>query len=188
MQLAIRYGALGILCCVLARPVYSEPTTRNILPPFGHTHFCVRYPRDCDQTPGRAISTIPSSTRWRELNITQEWINASISPKPVDAAEFDAWSLFPREGNCNDYAVTKRHVLLESGWPASSLLLAEVALVATGEHHLILIVRGSSGDWVLDNMRPSVVRLEDTRNDYIWVRVESARNPRLWTKSFARSG
>jgi predicted transglutaminase-like cysteine proteinase len=167
----MRYGALGILCCVLARPVYSEPTTRNILPPFGHSHFCARYPRDCDQTPGRVISTIPLSMRWR----VQEWINASISPKPVDAAEFDAWSLFPREGNCNDYAVTKRHVLLESGWPASSLLLAEVRLVSTG-------------DWVLDNMRPSVVRLEDARNDYIWVRVESARNPRLWTRSFARAG
>ncbi|MEN3347657.1 MAG: hypothetical protein V7632_1292 [Bradyrhizobium sp.] len=82
--------------------------------------------------------------------------------------------------------MTKRHLLLEAGWPASALLLAEVELVATGEHHLVLVVCGSTGDWVLENLRPEVVRLEDTSDYYRLQRIESAVNPKLWTKTPAR--
>jgi hypothetical protein len=109
--------------------------------------------------------------------MVQQWVNNAIVPQQADPAQFDAWSIFPRERNCNDYAVTKRHILLESGWPASSLLLAVVRLIANGEHHLILIVKDASGDWVLDNLRPFVVRLAVTRNDYVWERVQSIRDP-----------
>ena len=35
-----------------------------------------------------------------------------------------SWRLYPRRGNCNDYAVTKRHALLAQGIPSSALLLA----------------------------------------------------------------
>jgi hypothetical protein len=89
------------------------------------------------------------------------------------------------EGNCNGYAVTKRHLLLEAGWPASALLLAEVVRVTTGEHHLILIVRGTNSDFVLDSLRPFIVGLAETRDDDLWVRAESVENPRFWTTSFA---
>ena len=56
---------------------------------------------------------------------------------------------------CHDYAVTKRHELLTRGWPSRSLLLAEV-VVPWGEHHLILVVRTSDGDLVLDNLNPGI--------------------------------
>jgi len=183
MHFAARYGALSILFCVLARPACSEPTAKNILPPFGHSMFCAQYPRDCDRTRPENISGVPLAGRLRRLNLIQQWVNNAIVPEQADPVRLDAWSIFPRQGNCNDYAVTKRHILLESGWPAASLLLAEVRLIANGEHHLILIVRDASGDWVLDNLRPFVVRLAVTRNDYIWERVQSIRDPRLWMKS-----
>jgi hypothetical protein len=32
----------------------------------------------------------------------------------------------PKAGDCNDYAVTKRHQFLTRGWTARALLLAEV--------------------------------------------------------------
>jgi hypothetical protein len=38
---------------------------------------------------------------------------------------------------------------------------------------------------VLDNLRPTVVRLAEVRNDHILVRIESAQNPKLWNASFA---
>ena len=63
--------------------------------------------------------------------------------------------------------------------------LAEVQLIATGEHHLILIVRGRTADWVLDNRRPTVMQLSATRNEYILYRVESTEDPKFWTKSLA---
>lgn len=186
MQFAVRYAVLGILCGVFAQPARSEPTIQNILPPFGHTVFCTRYPQDCASTPERSLSSVEVSMRWRELTVVQAWVNAAISPRNVRPGQFDAWLLFPPEGNCNDYAVTKRHLLLDAGWPASALLLAEVQLVATGEHHLVLVVRSGTGDWVLDNLRPLVVRLEETRNYYRLQRIESAENPMSWTRILAR--
>jgi predicted transglutaminase-like cysteine proteinase len=54
----------------------------------------------------------------------------------------------PSSGDCNDYAVTRRHDLIARGWPARSLLLAEV-ITSWGEHHLVVVVahqRCGSGD------------------------------------------
>lgn len=67
----------------------------------------------------------------------------------------EEWLLSPRHGDCNDYAVTKRHQLLAHGWPSHSLLLAEVA-VAWGEHHLVLVVRTREDDLILDNLNREV--------------------------------
>jgi predicted transglutaminase-like cysteine proteinase len=176
---------LNLSLCAFTQPSYSGSNDDNVLPPLGHTHFCVRYPRDCDRTSSRNIASIPFGERWPQLNFINEMINAVIAPKPGEPAIDSDWMIGPAEGNCNDYAVTKRHLLLEAGWPASALLLAEVVLVTTGEHHLILIVRGTNSDFVLDNLRPFIVGLAETHDDYLWVRVESAENPRFWTTSFA---
>jgi predicted transglutaminase-like cysteine proteinase len=176
-------AVLNLSLCGFTEPSYSDDG--HVLPPLGHTHFCARYPRDCDPTSSRTIANIPFGERWPQLNFINAMINAVIAPKPGEPAVDSDWLIGPAQGNCNDYAVTKRHLLLEAGWPASALLLAEVVRVTTGEHHLILIVRGTNSDFVLDNLRPFIVSLAETRDDYLWVRIESAENPRFWTTSFA---
>jgi predicted transglutaminase-like cysteine proteinase len=184
-RLAAIATVLNLSLCAFTQPAHSGSDDDNVLPPLGHTHFCVRYPRDCDRTSSRNIASIPFEERWPQLKFINEVINAVIVPKPGDPAVDSDWSIGPAEGNCNDYAVTKRHLLLEAGWPASALLLAEVVRVTSGEHHLILIVKGTNSDFVLDNLRPFIVSLAETRDDYLWVRVESAQDPRFWTTSFA---
>jgi predicted transglutaminase-like cysteine proteinase len=135
-------AVLSLSLCAFTQPSYAGSDDENALPPLGHTQFCARYPRDCDRTSSRNIASIPFGERWPQLNFINEVINAVIAPKPGDPAIDSDWLIGPAEGNCNDYAVTKRHLLLEAGWPASALLLAEVVRVTTGEHHLILVVRG----------------------------------------------
>lgn len=76
-------------------------------------------------------------------------------------------------GACHDYAITKRAELLARGWPASRLLLAEVAYDAT-EDHLILVADGM----VLDNLRSEIVAFADC--GYRLVRMQSAANPDYW--------
>ena len=188
MHFCAKYCTLSILFCMLAWPACSEPTTNNTLPPFGHTVFCAKHPRDCNFKRSENISGVSLASRLRQLNLIQQWVNNAIAPRPADPALFNAWSILPREGNCTDYAVSKRHILLEAGWPSASLLLAEVRLIASGEHHLILIVKDGSGDWVLDNLRPFIVRLPVIYPDYTWERVQSINDPRRWTKSFGGLG
>ncbi len=50
----------------------------------------------------------------------------------------------PASGDCNDYAVIKRHELIARGWPARAVLLSEV-VTNWGEHHLVVVVRTFSG-------------------------------------------
>ena len=88
----------------------------------------------------------------------------------------EQWLINPDRGDCNDYAVSKRHELLARGWPARALLLSEV-VVNSGEHHLILVVRTKSGDLVLDNMT-QVIKLW-SRVPYRWVRMQSP-DSKLW--------
>jgi predicted transglutaminase-like cysteine proteinase len=186
MQRALILGVLGILS-VFARPApaHAGSSGDNVLPPIGHTFFCMRYPGDCVRTVGR---TVPDALP--ELPILQavnEIVNSSVVPTTGQTLLVNPhWSIDPVVGDCNDYAVTKRHRLLEDGWPASALLLAEVKLVATGEHHLILIVRGKTADWVLDNLMAGVVKLPETHGEYTLYRVESTEDPKFWTRSLAR--
>ena len=91
----------------------------------------------------------------------------------------------PDRGDCNDYAVSKRHELLKRGWPAGALLLSEV-VTNSGEHHLVLVVRTRSGDLVLDNLTPQIKPW--SRAPYRWVRIQMPNQTRLWATIAGRAG
>jgi predicted transglutaminase-like cysteine proteinase len=90
----------------------------------------------------------------------------------------EVWLIGPDRGDCNDYAVTKRHALMQRGWPARALLLSEV-VTSSGEHHLVLVVRTSEGDLVLDSLTDRIKPWFKTR--YRWVRMQTPGVARLWT-------
>jgi predicted transglutaminase-like cysteine proteinase len=61
------------------------------------------------------------------------------------------------QGDCEDYAITKRHQLIELGWSTAELRLA-VTRTASGEGHLVLVARTAGGDVVLDNRTDAIRR------------------------------
>lgn len=98
------------------------------------------------------------------------FVNTRILPRRNEqglAAE--QWIVDPIFGDCNDYAVSKRHELLSRGWPMADLLLSEV-VTFSGEHHLVLVARTSTTDFVLDNLHPHV--RDWTEVTYRWVRIQ----------------
>ena len=149
------------------------------LPPFKYTEFCVRYADECkSRMMFRGGPVRLTDERWADLKEVNKSVNADIYPEANElglAAE--TWLISPERGDCNDYAVTKRHELLDRGWPARALLLSEV-VVGSGEHHLVLVVRTSGGDMVLDNLTPQIKPW--SRVPYRWVRVQTPNSPRLW--------
>ena len=150
------------------------------LAPMGFTRFCMQYPQDCRAPKLSYRPELVSLTQTRkvELVMVNGDVNRSIKPrqKAIDVSA-DEWLLSPREGNCKDYAITKRHELLALGWPAASLLLAEV-VVSSGEHHLVLVVRTRENHLVLDNLNENIRPISQI--PYRWVRAEEPRNPRFW--------
>lgn len=169
-----------MLFCVEAQPANSRPGDDNyVLPPLGHTFFCMQYPHDCARTDSTAALPISLDGRWRKMNLVNTSVNAVIAAKSNPDRVRTHWLLAPQEANCNDYSVTKRHELLKADWPSSSLLLAEVTLISTGEHHPILIVKGAQTNWVLDNLKDVIVTLAATQDDYVLNRIGSSDNPQF---------
>ena len=111
------------------------------------------------QIPADGVSGRPGSPygeRWDDLRAVNKNVNAAIVPEHnSEGLAGEKWLIAPSSGDCNDYAVTKRSELLDRGWPTRALLLSEV-VTSWGEHHLVLVVRTSSGDLVLDNMASEI--------------------------------
>ncbi len=154
------------------------------LPPIGHSRFCLRYPADCKVhgVDFRRRNFELTKERLDQLRTLNRNVNKSILAEvtPGDGARED-WVVAPASGDCKDYAITKQHELLMHGWPSRSLLLAEVVL-ASGEHHLILVVRAKNADLVLDNLTDDIVSVSRSINDYGWLRIQSPQNPRHWVR------
>ncbi len=106
-------------------------------------------------------------------------VNLSIIPTVKDYGPNlgDGWTIAPDTGDCNDYAVTKRHQLLESGLPSKALRLS-VVKTASGIGHLVLVVVTTKGDVVMDNLTEVIRPWQST--DYHWLKIQSATDSKFW--------
>jgi predicted transglutaminase-like cysteine proteinase len=156
--------------------VESAPT----LAPFQHVRFCLRYPAECK--PSSAAQRIELDVQTMQLleQVNRE-VNLAITPKikAYDADLADGWTIGPESGDCNDYAVTKRHDLVARGLPSAALRLS-VIKTPSGIGHLVLVVATTNGDMVLDNLTSAIRPWQIT--EYQWLKIQSATDPRLWNE------
>jgi predicted transglutaminase-like cysteine proteinase len=172
----------GLLLALSSLPARAE----HVLPPMQHTFFCLKYPLECKSQTDAKAPALSKAQRVRELQQVNATINQAISSVQLQPSPLKQWTIFPRMGDCGDYAVTKRHVLLSRGWPSSHLLLAEVVLRRTGVHHLVLIAKNENENVVLDNLRSEVLPLKDIFRDYFLIRIEASDNPEFWIRPSGR--
>jgi len=155
--------------------VESAPT----LAPFQHVRFCLRYPSECRSDPAseERIGLYPETAQL--LDRINRAVNTEISPtvKSYGSDLQSRWNIAPATGDCNDYAVTKRHELMRSGLPAKALRLA-VVKTPSGVGHLVLVVATTKGDIVLDNLTGAILPWQQTR--YQWLKIQSASDARFW--------
>jgi predicted transglutaminase-like cysteine proteinase len=149
------------------------------LAPFQHVRFCLRYPADCKSNPAESERIDLSTDTAELLKRVNHSVNLSIAPmlKSYGSNLDDGWTIAPDSGDCNDYAITKRHELLESGLPAKALRLS-VVKTASGIGHLVLVVVTTKGDIVLDNLT-EVIRPWQSTN-YHWLKIQSATDAKFW--------
>ena len=149
------------------------------LAPFQHVRFCLRYPSDCKSNPMENERIELNAQTLDSLKRVNQSVNASIIPelKSYGPELQDGWTIAPNMGDCNDYAVTKRHELLENGFPSRALRLS-VVKTASGIGHLVLVVVTTKGDLVLDNLTEVIRPWQST--DYRWLKIQSATDARFW--------
>ncbi|MGY4478123.1 transglutaminase-like cysteine peptidase [Bradyrhizobium sp. USDA 3364] len=164
---------------VIEKIRFSEPT----LAPMAYTMFCMRYADECKSQPRarmvfRGGATRMTKQRIADLIEVNASVNRSIAPQRNERGlAGEEWLINPARGDCNDYAVSKRHELLARGWPMRNLLLSEV-VTSWGEHHLVLVVRAKGGDVVLDNLNAQIRNWSQAH--YRWVRMQTPANPDHW--------
>ncbi len=153
--------------------------------PYGWVDFCGRQPQECSQPalPARDIALNKAS--WQTLNRINRRVNAEIAP----VSNLDHWGTildhwdYPTDGkgDCKIYALYKRKLLIERGFPRQALLMTIVRDLE-GEGHAILTVRTDRGDFILDNLTDSIRPW--TATGYRYVKRQSQQDPNVWL-SFA---
>ncbi len=149
-------------------------------PPRGFVQFCQENPGECTANSSIETRLVASSQRLRELEELNRRVNKLVAPETdIDHYGINEYWTLPTDGkgDCEDYALLKRHELMRLGWPSSSLLMT-VVMDERFEGHAVLTVRTAAGDFILDNKINEVLLSSNT--SYQYLQRQSYSNPQVW--------
>jgi len=134
--------------------------------------FCDQFPEECavDTSEPEVVTLTPQT--WNAVVTVNKSVNRRI--RPVTDREHwglaDRWE-FPDDGrgDCEDFQLLKRKLLVERGLPRRALRMT-VVIDELGEGHAVLMVRTDRGDFILDNKVGSVLPWNET--GYVFVKRE----------------
>lgn len=156
-------------------------------PPHGFVRFCEANPTECSSDHAQENRFDATAERLKELDDINRKVNKDIAPA-TDMEVYgvnEYWTLPRTRGDCEDYALLKRHDLIEKGWPVSALLMT-VVRDEKGEGHAVLTARTVQGDFILDNKIEEVRMWNKT--PYQFVMRQSYLNPKVWVALDTRQG
>lgn len=142
--------------------------------PIGHYEFCRRSPRECNQRNRRALPVHLTKSAWNTITRVNSLVNKRIKPmNDIDVyGKEEVWNYPIDVGDCEDYVLLKRKILIQKGIAPSNLLIT-VVRKRDGEGHAVLTVRTTKGDFILDNLRNSVKHWNRTGYRYLKRQAET---------------
>ncbi len=158
----------------------SISITGQTLTPYGWADFCNRYEAECPANvlPAEDLELTPRL--WSAIRRVNLLVNATIKPR----SDTDHWNVLDRwdlpadgYGDCEDYVLLKRKLLMAEGLPRQALLVT-IVKDENGEGHAILTVKTDRGDFILDNMNDDVKPW--ARLPYRFVKRQSQTDPNVW--------
>ena len=182
LGLAIVAGLIGMTAAANAaseRVLYASlgDSTRS---PIGWIEFCNDNPADCQSGPTQARDIVMTQAAWKDLVRVNRWVNETVKP----ITDMDHWGViekwsYPTDGygDCEDYVLLKRKMLIDAGWPREALLIT-VVRDKKGEGHAVLTVKSDKGEFILDNQNEDIVAWTDT--GYRFVKRQSQTDQNAW--------
>jgi predicted transglutaminase-like cysteine proteinase len=152
----------------------------NSRPPIGWVQFCEDRPWECRSDAVEARDVEFTREAQRELERVNRHVNDRIKPL-TDLEQYgviEKWT-YPESGygDCEDYVLLKRRMLMQLGWPRSALLVT-VVRDRKGDGHSVLTVRTDKGEFILDNQNERILPWVDT--GYRYTKRQSQTDPNLW--------
>ena len=149
-------------------------------PPAGWVEFCVEYDPECKTKPLGPRDVVLSARAWKDLERINHLVNTTVTPM----TDMDHWGVVERwnypddgYGDCEDYALQKRKMLMQAGWPRQALLMT-VVRDRNGDGHAVLTVKTDTGEYILDNETDEILPWMDT--GYRFVKRQSQSDPNIW--------
>ena len=173
---------------ISAQAASSMETTSETTQPIGHYELCQRLPSECRVLRANLSAVKLTQASWSRLIDVNAAVNSMI--KPVTDQEMwgkeEVWSYPANKGDCEDYVLLKRKLLMKAGFAEGNLLIT-VVRQADGSGHAVLTVSTDQGDFVLDNLRGEVrlwnqtgyafLKRQSTSNSGRWVGIDDTSNP-----------
>lgn len=183
----IAIGALvGSSAAAFSQPVAAMVTGAVTSQPIGHFEFCRQFPQECGAVTDTTEPARLTEHGWQIVRDVNSAVNFSILPK-TDYDLFgkeEVWAYPTVAGDCEDYVLLKRKMLVERGFPVSNLLIT-VVRKPDGEGHAVLTLTTATGDFILDNLADTVKLWTHTPYTYLkrqaasdagrWVTIENGR-------------
>jgi predicted transglutaminase-like cysteine proteinase len=148
--------------------------------PIGWVEFCNKRSWECDVAPTAPRNVTLTPKAWKELVRINRLVNNRIRPM-TDLEHYgvvEKWA-YPDDGygDCEDYVLLKRRMLMEAGWPREALLIT-VVRDKKGDGHAVLTVKTDEGEFVLDNQNEEIVPWHEA--GYRFVKRQSQSDPNVW--------
>ena len=148
--------------------------------PIGWVEFCIEYDPECKTKPSEPRDVMLSTQAWKDLEHVNLWVNSHVKPM----TDMEHWGVVERwnypddgYGDCEDYVLLKRRMLIQAGWPREALLIT-VVRDKRGDGHAVLTLKTDKGEYVLDNQNDQILLWSDT--GYRFVKRQSQADPNVW--------
>src|SRR6195952_2747496 len=116
--------------------------------PIGWIEFCTDNPGECRGGASQPRDIVMTQIVWKDLLRVNRWVNETIKPM----TDMDHWGVIEKwslptdgYGDCEDYVLLKRKMLIDAGWPREALLIT-VVRDKKGEGHAVLTVKSDKGE------------------------------------------
>ncbi len=176
---------LALVATVATQSAYSSDllfvsTGAATRAPVGWVEFCAERPIECKIAASAPRDVVLNGKSWTDLVRINNWVNENVKPM----TDMDHWGVvekwsYPDDGygDCEDYALLKRRMLVEAGWPREALLMT-VVREANGNGHAVLTVKTDKGEFILDNQAEKILLWSET--SYRFVKRQSQTDPNRW--------
>ncbi len=148
--------------------------------PIGWVEFCIENKSECATRPTAPRDIVLTAKSWADLVKVNKWANDNIKP----ITDQEQWGVVERwnypdngQGDCEDYVLLKRRMLIQAGWPREALLIT-VVRDKKGDGHAVLTVKTDRGEFILDNQETEVLPWQKT--GYRFIKRQSQSDPNVW--------
>lgn len=172
MTVATAADAVGVAPAVMRTGAVTSQ-------PIGHYEFCQSHQDECSVKSSDQTAPKLTSFGWQTIRDINYHVNATIVPM-TDMELYgrdEVWAYPVDAGDCEDFVLLKRKLLIEKGFPVNTLLIT-VVRKPDGEGHAVLTVRTAQGDYILDNLNNDVKLWNDTH--YHYLKRQSTANSGQW--------